>query len=217
MQIGLSDDVDTHRNCATKPSSITLGPAEVAHLLELAEAGWEPSEVGSGTYVDGESERTSFANSVSSSTRTSYSCTLSPAQTPIVTRIEKRLSALVDMSVDVLEPLVLVRYKPGQFFKTHHDGRFRPKTVFIYLNDLEPDDAGETFFPRLGIKVAPRKGCAVMWSNVLGPGEEDLRLLHLGLPPKSGTKYGVNCFFNEKCMRTYVPVVVQRPAPAETA
>ena len=69
--------------------------------------------------------------------------------------------------------LMCARYAPGQFFKQHHDGRFRPITVFIYLNDVAPCGGGETFFPELNLKalaflssshlpfqVVPRKGCA---------------------------------------------------------
>ncbi|CAE8675780.1 unnamed protein product, partial [Polarella glacialis] len=126
-----------------------------------------------------------------------------PNQTEMVGSIENRLAALADMDVTHLEPMNMVRYGPGQFFKTHHDGRFRPKTVFIYLNDLPPDDGGETLFPRLGFKVVPRRGCAVMWSNILGPQVDDQRLVHQGLPPKTSVKYGVNCFFNDKVMRRY--------------
>ena len=53
-----------------------------------------------------------------------------------------------------------VRYEPGQFNRVHHDGVFRPRTVFIYLNDLPDDDGGETYFPRLGIKFTPTQACS---------------------------------------------------------
>jgi hypothetical protein len=56
------------------------------------------------------------------------------------------------------------------------------------------------------------KGCAVMWSNVLETGTEDLRLLHQALPPKTGIKYGVNCFFNV-CSRTELEVANAGLAP----
>eukprot|EP00971_Amphidinium_carterae_P314637 6254219-Amphidinium_carterae.1 len=32
-----------------------------------------------------------------------------------------------------------LRYQPGQQFKVHHDGTFRQKTLFVYLNDLPED------------------------------------------------------------------------------
>lgn len=179
-----------------------LGEAEIEHLLSLAEDGWAPSEVGSGSYKSKE-EGKDLTNGVSK-IRTSYSCQLEPCQTEKLKNIENRLAALAEMDVKYLEPLNMVRYAPGQFFKLHHDGRFRPKTVFVYLNDLPADDGGETLFPKLGIKVVPRRGCAVIWNNIVGPQQEDRRLVHQGLPPKSAMKYGVNCFFNDKSMRRYV-------------
>jgi len=181
-----------------------VGEAEISHLLELAEAGWAPSEVGSGVYRSSD-EAKDLLNNVSQN-RTSFSCQLEPFQTKIVTSIEHRLAALAGIDVEHLEPLNMVRYAPGQFFKKHHDGRFRPKTVFIYLNDLPDQDGGETQFTELGLNVVPRKGCALVWSNVLGPQQDDKRLVHQGLPPKTATKYGVNCFFNDKLMRVYETV-----------
>jgi len=69
-------------------------------------------------------------------------------------------------------------------------------TIFIYLNDLPEGDEGETHFIRLGLKVVPRAGTAVMWDNTLPNGKADERTFHQGLPPKTGVKYGLNCFFN---------------------
>lgn len=191
-----------------------LGEAEIEHLLRLAEDGWAPSEVGSGTYKSKE-EGKDLKNGISK-IRTSYSCQLEPCQTEMLKNVENRLAALAEMDVQNLEPLNMVRYAPGQFFKLHHDGRFRPKTVFLYLNDLPADDGGETLFPKLGIKIVPKRGCAVIWSNILGPQQEDRRLVHQGLPPKSGIKYGVNCFFNDKPMRRYVSAGVN-PVPVPSS
>jgi len=108
---------------------------------------------------------------------------------------------LAGISIDYLEQLALVRYKPGQFFTTHHDGDHRSKTVFIYLNDLPDDASGETVFPNLGVQFTPRRGCAIMWNNILKDGTEDSRLIHAGVAPLTGVKYGVNCFFNIKPLK----------------
>uniref|UniRef100_A0A7S0ADX9 Prolyl 4-hydroxylase alpha subunit domain-containing protein n=1 Tax=Pyrodinium bahamense TaxID=73915 RepID=A0A7S0ADX9_9DINO len=178
-----------------------LGEAEIEHLLALAEGCWEPSEVGTGVYRSADESKDLF--NTLSFRRTSYSCMLEPFQTSIVTSIEHRLARLAGIDLDYLEPLNMVRYAPGQLFKTHHDGRFRPKTVFIYLNDLPEGDGGETLFPELGLQIVPRRGCAVMWANVLGPQQDDRRMVHQGLPPRSAVKYGVNCFFNDKKMKAY--------------
>jgi hypothetical protein len=64
-----------------------------------------------------------------------------------------------------------VRYEPGQFNRLHHDGVFRPRTVFVYLNDLPDDDDGETYFPRLGLKITPTqaRGTVRIEAHLGGP------------------------------------------------
>ena len=108
-----------------------------------------------------------------------------------------------------LERLNMVRYNPGEFYGVHHDGPMRPVTVFIYLNDLPDGAQGETYFPKLGLKFVPRKGTALMWSNVFCAQRQpnpnlfgkqtggDPRMVHEGLPPSSGLKFGLNAFFNQ--------------------
>ncbi|KAF8822567.1 oxidoreductase, 2OG-Fe(II) oxygenase family protein [Cardiosporidium cionae] len=134
-----------------------------------------------------------------SSNRTSYSVRLEAAETYIIETIENRAAAVAHMDVSHLEPLVVVKYDKGQYFKEHHDGKFRPVTVLIYLNEVE--EGGETQFLRLGIKVLPSCGSALTWRNCDESGEADLNLLHEGLPPIKGVKWAVNCFFNCKPIR----------------
>lgn len=178
-----------------------LNEDEIQHLLDLAEACWIPSTVGSGVYSSNDESKD--LRNKQSKNRTSYSCMLRSSQTEMVRSIEHRLASLASLEVKYLERLNMVRYSPGQLFNRHHDGRFRPKTVFIYLNDLPENDGGETFFPELGLKFVPRKGAAVMWSNILSPGVDDQRTIHLGLPPRTSTKFGVNCFFTDKPLREW--------------
>ncbi|CAK9069271.1 unnamed protein product [Durusdinium trenchii] len=121
---------------------------------------------------------------------------LGPAQTAIVQRIELRLAQLAKLPIETLERLVVVRYEPGQEFTVHHDGKFRPITIFLYLNELPDNAGGDTFFPHLGFSFVPRTGCAVMWPNAQPDGKEDSRMVHAGRPPTVGVKFGVNCFFN---------------------
>lgn len=165
-----------------------LSDAEMEHMLELAEDLWKPSAV-----QVGDSKMAKY-----NSARTSSSCIFEPGHTDVVKEVEGRLSRLTGIGIEHLEQLALVRYHPGEFFAKHHDGQQRSKTVFIYLNDLEEDAGGETIFPELGIQFMPRRGCAVVWNNVLPNGDEDSRLVHAGMPPSKGVKFGVNCFFNRK-------------------
>lgn len=168
-----------------------LSDADMDHMIAEADKLWEPSFV-----QVGENKKPQVSRD-----RTSYSCTFEPALTSKIRDIEARLAGLAGLPLECLEQLALVRYQPGQHFGQHHDGENRPKTVFVYLNDLPDDAGGETIFPELGLQVRPRRGCAVVWSNTLENGQKDMRLVHAGLPPKNGIKYGVNCFFHHKPLK----------------
>jgi len=171
---------------------------EAQHLVDLAEGHWARSLVGRAEKGKLKEALEGRAARVEGQTRTSKSCMLRFAQTATVQRIEKRLASLANLPTSRLERLSMVRYAPGEFFSQHHDGGFRPRTVFIYLNELPEGDGGETLFPRLGLKFVPRARCAVMWSNAFENGDIDSRMVHQGSPPLTTVKYGVNCFFNDQ-------------------
>mmetsp|Transcript_12268 Transcript_12268/g.27845 ORF Transcript_12268/g.27845 Transcript_12268/m.27845 type:complete len:490 (-) Transcript_12268:60-1529(-) len=173
-----------------------LTSEEADHLVASAEAHWKPSLV-YGSATDLGAGGASNAKVEMSGDRTSHSAILEASKSG-VPDLEHRLAGIAGIDVQYLEQLNLVRYRPGERFREHHDGRHRPKTVFIYLNDLPDDDGGETLFPRLGLTFVPRKGTAVMWPNTTSFEKEDYRVVHQGLPPKTAIKYGVNCFFNDK-------------------
>merc|ERR1712217_39900 len=157
---------------------------EIEHLLKLAN--WSQSTMRIVTYENGRLASEKAPEALPG--RTSSSCTLEAAQTKTLAELESRLATLAGSQVDHLEPLNLVRYEPGQFFKPHHDGGHRPVTVFLYLNDVPPESSGETDFMRLGLRVRPQKGCAVIWNNLNDDGTRDERLYHQGLPPKDCLK-----------------------------
>ena len=79
---------------------------------------------------------------------------------PALIRLATRISEMIRVHPDHFEGPQLLRYKPGQYYHTHHDASTKPLrfvgtrvyTVFIYLSDVEA--GGETEFPRLGLKVA---------------------------------------------------------------
>lgn len=84
----------------------------------------------------------------------------------------------------------MYRYRPGQYFKPHRDGRFQDKeleslvTVLFYLNDT---DGGETILMPTSyhyrdnwITVAPRAGDVLLFAH---------DFWHEGRPVASGEKY----------------------------
>ena len=72
----------------------------------------------------------------------------------------------------------VLKYEPGQFYRTHHDQNAEPDTLmgvrlftfFIYLQT--PEGGGGTRFPHLDLTISPTKGTALLWPNVL---DSDLR------------------------------------------
>ena len=66
-----------------------------------------------------------------SANRTCFSCTLDPSSDPVALRVTQRLAFLAECSESHIECLNILRYQPGQHHKLHHDGCFRPKTIFM--------------------------------------------------------------------------------------
>lgn len=152
---------------------------EIDHILRLAEEAkaWVPSVV----WFGGDLNQRNY-----------YSFVIPSAKTPIVREIEERAAMVAGVDVEYVERLVVIRYRAGEFFKLHHDGGSRTQTIFVYLNDVE--EGGETHFPHLGLQIPAIKRSAVQWPNTLPDGSKDNRMLHQGVAPRSGLKYGMNIF-----------------------
>ena len=111
-----------------------------------------------------------------------------------------------------IEPIQLVRYEPGQYFKPHYDyldkklpiyksnierNGQRQLTFFVYLTDVDDDAGGKTYFPKLKKHFSANKGGAIFWNNMVD-GVEDPRTLHSGTELKKGIKYGLNIWVRNK-------------------
>jgi len=170
---------------------------EASELISIA----QKSFVRSGTARAGDSEH-----------RTSESTSL-PDSNPTVAALRARMGRFVGYPVQALEPLQEVRYRPGQYYKPHHDyyngcetwirGN-RHFTYLVYLNELE-GGGGQTGFPRLNLTIDPTFGAALLFDNVLPNGEPDERTLHEGVAPTSGVKYAINGWMRSKTFGTAVP------------
>ena len=134
--------------------------------------------------------------------RTSDGTHFERGETPLVARIEQRISELTGCPVENGEPLQVLHYLPGAEYKAHYDyfdpaqpgndrvlamGGQRIATVVMYLNDVEA--GGSTVFPTLGLDVLPRRGAAVYFAYTSESGETDPRTLHGGSPVVAGEKW----------------------------
>uniref|UniRef100_A0A7S0Q0X4 Fe2OG dioxygenase domain-containing protein n=1 Tax=Coccolithus braarudii TaxID=221442 RepID=A0A7S0Q0X4_9EUKA len=148
--------------------------------------------------------RSSTARAGSDDYRTSESSML-PRSDPVVLSIRHRIAYFVGYPEQALEPLQTVRYKPGQYYKPHHDyynacetwmDGNRHFTFLIYLNHVEA--GGQTRFPALNLTVETAAFAALLFNNCLGNGEPDERTQHEGLPPTQGMKYAINGWMRSK-------------------
>lgn len=147
--------------------------------------------------------------------RTSTFLSFGKQQDSKVASIEAKAATILGCwSSRTVEPLQLVRYLPGQFFGEHHDmgdlqqdgtvalppkslfSKRRLVTLFCYLNKVEK--GGATGFRYCELKVPPKPGRAVMFSNVLPDGMPDSRTVHSGEPVLDGVKYGLNIWICEE-------------------
>ena len=113
------------------------------------------------------------------------------AETPFIHATNRRIAAASRTEVECGEPLQVLRYRPGQQYKPHHDGleaetNQRILTMLVYLNDGY--EGGETMFMRTGLKVAGTRGSALLFRNADGDGNPDPMSEHAGLPVISGEK-----------------------------
>ena len=92
------------------------------------------------------------------------------------------------------EPLHVLRYRPAQQYRPHHDAhgfgppeKRRQATALLYLNDEY--EGGETHFPELGIKVRGAVGDLLIFHNLTADRMPDPRMTHAGLPIIRGEKW----------------------------
>lgn len=128
-----------------------------------------------------------------------------------VQAVEQRVTDLLGgIPMEHAEPMQVLRYEIGQFYKTHHDqnsprsSAWGPRmfTIFIYVGDGYT--GGETAFPRLNLTVGAKKGRAAIWTSILDsdPYQRDDRTDHEALPVESGVKFGVNYWIHMWPFRT---------------
>lgn len=112
-------------------------------------------------------------------------------ENPVIHAINRRIAAASGSAADAGEPLQVLRYRPGQQYRPHHDAlpgtdNQRILTMLVYLNDAY--SGGETMFLSTGLKVKGAAGDALLFRNADERGEPDPRAQHAGLPVTSGEK-----------------------------
>ncbi|KAJ8614073.1 hypothetical protein CTAYLR_005856 [Chrysophaeum taylorii] len=172
------------RAISTRPPVFTvesfLSPEECKALIDAAKDHMTPAPVvGPG-------------NGEVSVSRTSSTCYLAREDLPSICT---KVCALTGKPVEHLELPQVGRYRTGEFYKPHYDafdtstadgrrfaqnGGQRVATVLVYLNDVF--QGGSTFFSKLGLRVAPRQGVALVFFPASVDGVLDELYLHAAEP-----------------------------------
>ena len=148
----------------------------------------------------------------SSSARVAESAWIPRANNAAVTRIVSAICSLVGLPLQQTEMLHVVKYAAGGEYRAHFDAYDlttargqrcterrgqRLATAIAYLND--DFEGGETYFPRLDIRIVPKAGALLVFDNVgdclIKP---DPRSLHAALPVTKGEKWIATSWFREK-------------------
>lgn len=173
-----------------------LTEEERAGLIELIDAGRYPSGILSDTPDPG--------------FRTSESCNLD-ANHPLVAAVEAKINWIVGIQPEHGETVQGQRYAIGQQFKPHHDffytdqgyyrteaetGGQRTWTAMAFLN--QPEEGGQTDFPKINVKITPRPGNLLVWNNMDAHGEPNPFTLHHGMPVVAGVKYVITKWYRER-------------------
>jgi prolyl 4-hydroxylase len=162
------------------PGLLTAG--ECRYLIDKAMPGLTPSVV-----VDPASGRM-----IPHPVRTSENAAFSWVdENPVIHAINRRIAAASSTEASWGEPLQVLRYRPGQQYKPHHDAiagtdNQRIVTVLLYLN--EGYGGGETEFLHTGLRVAGRTGDGLLFRNADATGAPDPTALHAGRPVTAGEK-----------------------------
>ncbi|WP_449539722.1 2OG-Fe(II) oxygenase [Ferdinandcohnia sp. Marseille-Q9671] len=149
--------------------------------------------------------RSKIANAQVNTMRTSSSTFLEESENIIVTRIEKRISQIMNIPTEHGEGLQVLNYKIGQEYKAHFDffnsasaanNNPRISTLVMYLSDVE--HGGETYFPKLNFSVSPQKGMAVYFEYFYNDQSINDLTLHSGAPVIMGDKWAATQWMRRK-------------------
>jgi prolyl 4-hydroxylase len=143
--------------------------------------------------------------------RTSEGMCFRRYETDLISSIERRIAALINMPVSHGEGIQILHYKVGAEYQPHYDyfppdnpgsqiytdvGGQRVCSFIMYLNDVE--DGGYTVLPKINLSVLPKKGSALYFSYLNSKGQVDSQTFHGGAPVIKGEKWIATKWLRER-------------------
>ncbi len=173
---------------------------ECDSLCDQSESTLTPSKVINDTTGD----------SIAHDARSSQGTYFSLGQTPLVQTIEARISEVTNTPVINGEGIQILNYMGGGEYRPHFDyfpnndggrahtakGGQRIITVIMYLNNVAA--GGATIFPKLNLKIYPKKGSALYFSYFNSKAQVDPATLHGGAPVLEGEKWIATKWIRER-------------------
>lgn len=148
--------------------------------------------------------------------RTSSECVFNIEHEDLYLRLlQKRMASAAELPLKNAEPLILLRYLPGQEYKPHLDylpsSYFVPikqggagqrlRTVIIYLNT--PEQGGETLFPLLQQSIPATEGQLLHFDNIDSTDALNTLSLHAGAPVTRGVKWIATLWIRQQAHRLF--------------
>lgn len=173
------------------PNALTH--AECDHIISLAEKkGYQNSMV----YEQEKYDETGEFESLNIEYRRGKTCWLTP-EDETVKKIAKLAEYVTKIPIANQEQLQVAKYNENDFFKSHYDACLmesskdnckamdrdsgpRRSTYMVYLND--DMEGGETEFEKIGIKIKPEKGKAILFWSTDDDGKLIENSMHAGNP-----------------------------------
>ncbi len=128
----------------------------------------------------------------------------------VMVALYARLARAAGVTWGNCELIGVLRYRPGQEYKPHHDylpedgndysevkrSGQRARTLLVALNDSY--EGGATVFPRLNIEFRGATGDALVFSNTDDKGAPYPQTLHAGAPVMNGEKWLLSLWCRER-------------------
>lgn len=156
--------------------------------------------------------------------RTGRNCWIGHHETPILSHLSNRISALIAIPLENAESFQIIHYHETQQYKAHYDaweantergkrcmarGGQRLVTCLLYLNTVET--GGGTCFPKLNMEIRAVRGRMVVFHNCFaGTNQRHPDSLHGGLPVVKGEKWACNLWFRERSRQLSVDKPTRR-------